>query len=62
MVNLYKMGQEILKAKEKYRQSNVNKFDYELQEISILEMEEVYIETCKLFNDYDPDDPVLSWG
>lgn len=63
-MNLYTLGQELLKAKQihfaNFHGDN-DKLDRDLSEEDILEMEDYYIAQCKLYNDYDENDPVLNW-
>lgn len=67
-INLYAMGQEIIKAKQKFfnvyngmNEGQYCKLDKEIWEESIIEMEDEYIYYCKMYNDYDENDPVLNW-
>ncbi|QEM43325.1 hypothetical protein CHOTACABRAS_271 [Bacillus phage Chotacabras] len=74
VVSLYELGQKILAEKERYyaRREQVRDIaDYKAQKYaeysledfaeSIMEMEQHYINQCKLYNDFDENDPVLDW-
>lgn len=60
-ISLYQMGQEILEAKRAYKEGgyNTESLDGELYDEYIMELEQEYIKACKLYNDYDENDPVL---
>ena len=67
MVNLYKMGQKIIKSKEDFfakynglKESQFDKNGFEQWEEQILEMENTYKETCFMYGD-EPSKKVLEW-
>ncbi|AEQ34403.1 hypothetical protein D307_gp061 [Bacillus phage Bastille] len=74
VLSLHELGKNILAAKESYydrREKVRDMVDYKAQKYaeyaledfaeSIMEMEHNYIEQCKLYNDFDENDPVLDW-
>ena len=67
VVNLYKMAQDIIEQKNKFKarydnaiQSTYNKLDYEIWLEHIMEMEDYYVEMCMLYQD-DIRADVLEW-
>ncbi|AMW62037.1 hypothetical protein DNAM5_294 [Bacillus phage Vinny] len=74
VLSLHELGKNILAAKGSYydRREKVRAMvDYKAQKYaeyaledfaeSIMEMEQHYIEQCKLYNDFDENDSVLDW-
>jgi hypothetical protein len=67
MVNLYKMGQDVIKAKKEFNarydglyEHQYCKLNKELWEEQIIEMEDEYVRTCLLY-DNEPLEEVLNW-